>query len=330
MKTIKAFVVAAFVVSSFPILAQQADADMQQSTSASTPGTQVNQSASGSASASRHGIAAQGSGSAGSSNAVHGLGSTSSSANGSATGAAETRPVSGELVGKLDSKTAKVGDPVILKTTGKARTADGTEIPKGSRLIGHVTDVQAHGHGNQDSRLGLEFDHAELRNGQSMAIHSVIESVSPSPAAASAAAAGSDDMFAGAPAGGGFAAGGTRSSGGLVGGARGVAGGTASLTGGAVNSAGSAAGNAGAGVGSTTGGALSATGNTALNAGNGTLRGAAAGTGSLAAESTGIPGVMLGGAASGEVSGMLSASKKNVHLDSGTQMVLGVSSAASR
>jgi hypothetical protein len=36
---------------------------------------------------------------------------------------------------------------------------------------------------------------------------------------------------------------------------------------------------------------------------------------------------MLGGDASGAASGMLSAQNKNVHLDSGTQMVLGLSSA---
>jgi hypothetical protein len=36
---------------------------------------------------------------------------------------------------------------------------------------------------------------------------------------------------------------------------------------------------------------------------------------------------MLAGDASGATSGTLSASHKNVHLDGGTQMVLGVSSA---
>ena len=52
--------------------------------------------------------------------------------------------VSGELEGKLDSKTAKVGDRVVLKTTEKVQTSDGTVIPRGSRLVGHVTQVQAH------------------------------------------------------------------------------------------------------------------------------------------------------------------------------------------
>jgi hypothetical protein len=56
----------------------------------------------------------------------------------------------------------------------------------------------------------------------------------------------------------------------------------------------------------------------------GTLSGGAAGSGT--AHATGIPGVMLAGrgSAASSASGTLSASKKNVHLDGGTQIVLGV------
>ena len=50
--------------------------------------------------------------------------------------------MTGELEGKLDSRTAKVGDRVVLKTTEKVLTADGTVIPRGTRLVGHITQVQ--------------------------------------------------------------------------------------------------------------------------------------------------------------------------------------------
>src|ERR1017187_9501376 len=43
----------------------------------------------------------------------------------------EMSAVTGELEGKLDSKTAKVGDRVVLKTTEKVQTPDGTVIPRG-------------------------------------------------------------------------------------------------------------------------------------------------------------------------------------------------------
>ena len=54
----------------------------------------------------------------------------------------EMSPVIGELQDKLNSATAKVGDRVVLKTTEKVMTADGTVIPRGTRLLGHITQVQ--------------------------------------------------------------------------------------------------------------------------------------------------------------------------------------------
>jgi hypothetical protein len=63
----------------------------------------------------------------------------------------------------------------------------------------------------------------------------------------------------------------------------------------------------------------------------GTVQGAGGVAGSAAtnteAHATGIRGVMLAGDATGTASGMLSASKQNVHLDSGTQMVVGIAAA---
>jgi hypothetical protein len=41
--------------------------------------------------------------------------------------------VSGELKNKLDAKTARVGETVVLKIDQKVTTVDGTVIPKGSR-----------------------------------------------------------------------------------------------------------------------------------------------------------------------------------------------------
>jgi hypothetical protein len=40
-------------------------------------------------------------------------------------------PVNGELVSKLESKTAKIGDSVVLQTNAPVKTADGIEILKG-------------------------------------------------------------------------------------------------------------------------------------------------------------------------------------------------------
>jgi|CZKL01.1.fsa_nt_gi hypothetical protein len=89
------------------------------------------------------------------------------------------RPVQGELLDKFDTKAAKAGDVLVLRTTGEAATADGVVIPKGSKLVGHVTDVQPQGQGTDNARVTLQFDQAQLKGGQNLPIRSVIQSVAP-------------------------------------------------------------------------------------------------------------------------------------------------------
>jgi hypothetical protein len=104
------------------------------------------------------------------------------------TSAVEMSPVNGELVSKLDTKTAKTGDSVVIQTKASVKTADGTEIPKGSKLVGHVMAV--HASAGDNSQMALQFDHVELKGGQSVPVHSQIQSIAPPAGAASASAAG--------------------------------------------------------------------------------------------------------------------------------------------
>src|SRR5258708_6002765 len=92
--------------------------------------------------------------------------------------AVEMSPVNGELVSKLDSKTAKTGDSVVVQTKASVKTADGTEIPKGSKLVGHVLGAKPSGAG-ENSQVALQFDHIELKGGQSMPVHSPNQSIDP-------------------------------------------------------------------------------------------------------------------------------------------------------
>ena len=73
--------------------------------------------------------------------------------------------VNGELVNKLDSKTAKSGDSVVVQTKTSVKTPDGTEIPKGSKLVGHVIAVRPSQSG-QNSQMALVFDRVELKGGK--------------------------------------------------------------------------------------------------------------------------------------------------------------------
>ncbi len=244
----------------------------------------------------------------------------------------EMSSVTGELDGKLDSKTARVGDRVVLKTTQKVQTSDGTVIPKGSRLVGHVTAVQAYSKEHGAAQMGIAFDRAELKNGQSIAVHTLIRGVNPSASALDADAM-NDDAMMGQPMGGsmggngrmgaGPAMGSGRAGGGLLGGAGGAVSGVGGVAGDTLDRTGDAASSvseqAGAGLGSTANAAVETAGHSDLNVDAGAHDVAAA---RAVPHATGIPGVMLAG--SGSASGVFSASRKNVELESGTEIQLGI------
>lgn len=96
----------------------------------------------------------------------------------------ELRPVVGRLAGKLDARNAKAGDLVLLRTTENTITARGIEIPKGSRIVGHITAVETKEQGG-DSRITIQFDKAEINGRRNLAIRSVLQAVGTSAAAAS-------------------------------------------------------------------------------------------------------------------------------------------------
>lgn len=116
---------------------------------------------------------------------------SSPAANVVASPAADTAPspVGGELMSMLDSKTAKAGDRVLLKTKSAVRIADGTEIPKGSKLIGHVIAAKPSSAEDENAQVALQFDQVELKNGPTLPILSEIKALSPSVGVASNASA---------------------------------------------------------------------------------------------------------------------------------------------
>jgi len=222
------------------------------------------------------------------------------------TATVEMSPVNGELVSKLDSKTAKSGDNVVVKTETSIKTADGTEIPKGSKLIGHIIAVQPSGAGT-NSQVALQFDHVELKGGQSVAVHSQIQSISPPGGATSS---GDSAAVNGGAATGSAAAGSSN---------RSMSGPTTS------SSRASAAPQAT----NSDPGAAPAAGNGAPAAGT-----VVAKNGNIAISTTSIPGVLLANNAPGQqdprmaqASSILLGAKKDIQLDGGTQMVVGLSAA---
>jgi hypothetical protein len=69
--------------------------------------------------------------------------------------------MTGELQSAIDARKAKVGDQVVLKTTLAIKSQGRTVVSKGSRLLGHVTEVSQNSKGSGESRIGLLFDRLE-------------------------------------------------------------------------------------------------------------------------------------------------------------------------
>lgn len=239
--------------------------------------------------------------------------------------------LSAELTKNIDSKHAKMGDLVEAKTTRKALLANGTRLPKGTRLIGHVTEVSRETKSHKTSQLAFAFDHAVLRNGREVPIHAVLQSISaPAPMMnADGDLAGDAAMNTPIMAGGGAA----RGRGGLLGGGGGVIGGGSALAGGALRSGGNVAGGAMNTVGRTTAGANAATTgdmNAATRAGNRSLGGSLDTATGANTQAQLIPvgnmrGVTFSSSPNSSSSAMLQGQGRNIDLSSGSQMSLAVS-----
>jgi hypothetical protein len=102
---------------------------------------------------------------------------TESPASGETTFAAGTI-LSAELSSALDSKKVKQGDIVNAKITNALKSADGrTILPAGAKLAGRVTEASARGAGQPDSTLGLVFEKATLKNGQQISFTAAVQAV---------------------------------------------------------------------------------------------------------------------------------------------------------
>lgn len=307
MKTAILFASALVSGMSFSLIAQQPAAGADQG--AGAPTTKVDQSAAASAQTTRTGAAAH------LSEAAYSY----------------MRPVNCELAGKLDSKSARTGDAVVARTTERFLAADGTVVPKGAKLVGHVTDVQAHTSSQPDSHLSIAFDRVEWSSGNSLPVRSVIQAVTKPVNTFASTPADNTDPIASPVGAGTHGMGGVRAGGGSLG----AAGNVGSTTGNLGTSVGTSASTGGGGLRTAGQAAGDATGNVgpslASNVGPVASTGVSAATSaSMGIHPSGVPGVMLTGDATGATAGTLSASNRNVHLDSGTQLTIAVSAAVSQ
>ena len=213
-----------------------------------------------------------------------------------------------ELSKGIDAKKAKVGQEVVAKAVADVRDTNGNlVIPRGAKLVGHITQAQAASKEQPQSSLGIIFDKVEAKGGKQsreIGLHAGIQALAkpePSPMMQQqepegAGGAGGSGGGGGAPMGGSQPGmgGGGRNSGGMGG---------SSMP--QQRQGGDMGGNTGGPMGQQGGG-----GGPALNANSHGV--------------IGIPNLTLSPQASPSEGSVISSSRGNVKLDSGTMLVLRV------
>jgi hypothetical protein len=209
--------------------------------------------------------------------------------------------VQAELTKPVDARKNKTGDEVVAKTTQDVKSNGQTVLPKGSKIVGRITEVQARDKAQQESHMAIAFEHAILKNGTQVPMVLTLQAIGSSQA--NAAAAMDDSEMAGSTLAGEDVSGMATASG--SGATRGVLGGVASTSGRVVNTTGSAAGGT-------------------LHAAHSPSSGVAGGLNSTSHGVVGLRGLNLSSATTGTANAgsMISSSTSNVHLDSGTRMIL--------
>ena len=97
--------------------------------------------------------------------------------------AAVAAPASPEIHAVLEKmlhpKKVNVGDAVTARMTESTKLKDGTELPKGTHVVGKVTEVKAKADKEGPSKIGLLFDKAQLKDGKEIPLTMALVSVAP-------------------------------------------------------------------------------------------------------------------------------------------------------
>ena len=244
-----------------------------------------------------------------------GMGSTSAStkAGKSSANIADGTKIDATLVNPLDVNQNKPGDRVEARTAQDVKQNGKVVLKKGTRLIGHVTQVQSRANGKAQSQLGVVFDRAIPKKGPEVPFNATIQALAVAQSSIMAAA-GPDEIMSSGGAMGGMSGGG-HSGGGLVSGVASTTGATAGTV-----------MNTSSPVSSATEGTL----NTAARS-TGAVGGLNS-TGQLSSKSRGVfglQGLSIDSATSSATQGsLIVSSAKNLRLNSGTQMLLSASGQA--
>ena len=215
--------------------------------------------------------------------------------------------VNAQLTQTIDSKKAKTGETVTAQTTDAVKSDGKVIIPKGTKLVGHVTRASARSKGDADSALAIQFDRAVLKDGHEVPLQVTIQALASDQRAA---AVNPDELQPAGNIEAGAAGAGTA-------GNRGVVGGVGSAASGAASTVPRTVQDQTGAVNSTVGGAANTVGRT---------QGGLTASGELTPTSRGVFGInglsLNSNAANSTEGSVITSAGKNVRLDSGTKMLL--------
>jgi hypothetical protein len=83
-----------------------------------------------------------------------------------------------ELTKSIDAKKVKTGDEVEAKVTQDLKADSGEIIiPKDTKVLGHITQAQVRNKEQRESQVGIAFDHAVTKSGESIPLSMSIQAV---------------------------------------------------------------------------------------------------------------------------------------------------------
>ena len=82
-----------------------------------------------------------------------------------------------ELAKALDAKKAKLNDEVVAKAAEDLLAHGQIIIPRGSKIIGHVTEVKSRSKAEPQSIIGIVFERLLLKGGRTMPLEVVVQAI---------------------------------------------------------------------------------------------------------------------------------------------------------
>jgi hypothetical protein len=85
--------------------------------------------------------------------------------------------ISAELSEAIDAKKVKVGDKIEAKTVVAVRVNGSLSIPKGSKILGHITAAKPLSGDSKDSTVGIVFDTVSMKDGGDVIFLAFIQAI---------------------------------------------------------------------------------------------------------------------------------------------------------